>query len=638
MTTLKKLTSDFIKNQKEFMSLEDYLFLCKKDASTYASAPERLLKAIGKPTYPEFNTDLRSARIFQSRPVPIYETFKEFYGMELVIEKVVGFLKHSAQGLEESKQILYLLGPVGSAKSSLVERLKELMEREPVFVLADQDGNLSPVFEPPYGLFSPSYSKELGIPERHLKYKMSPWATKRLNEYKGDYSKFQVCKLYPNQLEQLCITKTEPGDENNQDISTLVGKLNIRQLEHFNQNDPDAYSFSGGLCLANQGMLDFVEMFKAPIKILNPLLTATQEGHYNGTEAIGAIGFNGLIVAHSNESEWNIFRNNKNNEAFLDRVCVIRVPYCLRINEEVEIYKKLLRHSNLKDSPVAPGTLEMLAEFSILSRLKALDKIYLPTKMRVYNGESVKEEDVDAKPLREYLDRSGLDEGFSGMSTRFAFKVLSKVFNFDKDEIAADPVHMLLVLEDAVRAEGFDDTLAETYINIVKTYLTDQFADNLYKDISAAYLDSYDEFGQSLFDKYVLYADYWMQDQDFRDPDTGQLLERVELDEELSKLEKPARIANPKEFRHEIVNYSLRYRAKHDGKNPPWKAYEKLKKVIEASLFSKTEDILPIISFAQKGSETDRKKHAQYIKHMKTLGYTQKQTERLTQWYLRSRK
>lgn len=638
MQTLSKLTSEFIKNQQEFMSLEEYLQLCKKDSSTYASAPERLLKAIGKPTYPNFSMDLRSARIFQSRPVPLYETFKDFYGMEAVIEKIVGFLKHSAQGLEESKQILYLLGPVGSAKSSLVERLKELMEKEPVFVLADEDGNLSPVLEPPYGLFSPSYSKDVSIPERYLKYKMSPWATKRLKEYGGDYSKFRVCKLYPNQLNQLCITKTEPGDENNQDISTLVGKLNIRQLEHFNQNDPDAYSFSGGLCLANQGLLDFVEMFKAPIKILNPLLTATQEGHYNGTEAIGAIGFNGLIVAHSNESEWNIFKNNKNNEAFLDRVCVVRVPYCLRTTEEVEIYKKLLKHSNLSDAPVAPGTLEMLAEFSVLSRLKALDGTYLPTKMRVYNGESVKEEDVHAKPLREYLDLSGIDEGFTGMSTRFAFKVLSKVFNFDKDEIAADPVHMLLVLEDSIKAEGYDDTVTETYLNIVKTYLTDQFAGNLYKDISAAYLDSYDDFGQSLFDKYLLYADYWMQDQDFRDPDTGQLLERVELDEELSKLEKPARISNPKEFRHEVVNFALRYRAKHNGNNPPWKGYEKLKKVIETSLFSKTEDILPIISFAQKGSETERKKHEQYIKHMKKLGYTQKQTERLTQWYLRSRK
>jgi serine protein kinase len=121
-------------------------------------------------------------------------------------------------------------------------------------------------------------------------------------------------------LRQIAISKTEPGDENNQDISTLVGKVDLRMLDRYSQNDPDAYSYSGGLCLANQGLLEFVEMFKAPIKMLHPLLTATQEGNYKGTEGFSAIPFNGVILAHSNEAEWQTFRNNKHNEAFLDRV------------------------------------------------------------------------------------------------------------------------------------------------------------------------------------------------------------------------------------------------------------------------------------------------------------------------------
>ena len=103
----------------------------------------------------------------------------------------------------------------------------------------------------------------------------------------------------PSVLRQIAITKTEPGDENNQDISSLVGKVDIRKLEHLSQDDPDAYSYSGGLCLANQGLLEFVEMFKAPIKMLHPLLTATQEGNFKGTEGFSAIPFNGVIVAHS---------------------------------------------------------------------------------------------------------------------------------------------------------------------------------------------------------------------------------------------------------------------------------------------------------------------------------------------------
>ena len=199
---------------------------------------------------------------------------------------------------------------------------------------------------------------------------MSPWAVKRLDEFGGDISKFSVVKLHPSKLRQICVAKTEPGDENNQDISALVGKVDIRKLEHFGQNDADAYSYSGGLNRTTQGVLEFVEMFKAPLKMLHPLLTATQDRTYVGTENVGAMPYQGLIIAHSNESEWQSFRANKNNEAFLDRISVIKVPYCLRVTEEKQIYEKLLTSSELKDAAIAPGTLEMLARFSVLTRLK----------------------------------------------------------------------------------------------------------------------------------------------------------------------------------------------------------------------------------------------------------------------------
>ncbi len=184
---------------------------------------------------------------------------------------------------------------------------------------------------------------------------MSPWAVKRLDEFGGDISKFSVVKLYPSRLRQICVAKTEPGDENNQDISALVGKVDIRKLEFFGQNDADAYSYSGGLNRTTQGLLEFVEMFKAPIKMLHPLLTATQDGTYVGTENVGALPYQGIIVAHSNESEWQSFRSNKNNEAFLDRICVIQVPYCLRVSEEKKIYEKLLRTQRSRQRAVRAG-------------------------------------------------------------------------------------------------------------------------------------------------------------------------------------------------------------------------------------------------------------------------------------------
>jgi serine protein kinase len=130
---------------------------------------------------------------------------------------------------------------------------------------------------------------------------------KRLDEFGGDISKFEVARLYPSKLRQIAVAKTEPGDDNNQDISSLVGKVDIRKLEHFQPERSRRLLLLGGLCHANQGLLEFVEMFKAPIKVLHPLLTATQEGNYIGTRR-WADPFNGIILAHSNEAEWQVFK------------------------------------------------------------------------------------------------------------------------------------------------------------------------------------------------------------------------------------------------------------------------------------------------------------------------------------------
>ncbi len=272
------------------------------------------------------------------------------------------------------------------------------------------------------------------------------------------------------------------------------------KLEHFSQNDPDAYSFSGGLCHANQGLLEFVEMFKAPIKVLHPLLTATQEGNYTGTETLGPIPFNGTILAHSNEAEWTVFKGNRNNEAFLDRICVVTVPYCLRVTEETAIYRKLLDASNLGGTPTAPETLEMLAKFCVATRLKEHENSNITSKMRVYDGEKLKDTDPKAKTLQEYKDQAGVDEGMTGISTRFAYKTLSETFNYDHTEVAADPVHMMYVLEQAIKREQFPDDTEKKYLEFIKAELAPRYAEFIGKEIQKAYLESYGEYGQNLFE------------------------------------------------------------------------------------------------------------------------------------------
>ena len=621
------------------MTLAQYLQACAEDPFCYASAAERMLKAIGEPAMVDTSKDPRLGRVFMNRTMRVYPAFSDFHGMEETVERIVGFFRHAAQGLEERKQILYLLGPVGGGKSSLGERLKSLMEREPVYILK-AGKQMSPVFESPLGLFdvdrmADSLQTRYGIPRRVLTGIASPWALKRLEEFDGDLSRFTVVKLHPSKLRQIAVAKTEPGDDNNQDVSALVGKVDIRQLESFSQNDPDAYSFSGGLNRANQGILEFVEMFKAPIKMLHPLLTATQEGNYVGTENIGSIPFTGVILAHSNEAEWQTFRNNRTNEAFLDRVCVIKVPYCLRVTEETRIYEKLISSSALGASPCAPNTFEMLARFTVLSRLKAHPNSTQFAKMRVYDGENIRETDPKAKTMQEYRDAAGVDEGMEGISTRFAFKVLSATFNHDPNEIAADPVHLMYVLEQAVRREQFPPELEASYLASLKSELAGRYAEFVGNEIQKAYLESYHDYGQNLFDRYLDYADAWIEDQDFKDPDTGQLLSRDLLNAELTKIEKPAGIANPKDFRNEVVKFSLRSRAASGGNNPSWTSYEKIRDVIEKRMFSQVEDLLPVISFGSKKDGDTETKHGQFVERMVSRGYTERQVRRLVEWYMR---
>jgi serine protein kinase len=258
--------------------------------------------------------------------------------------------------------------------------------------------------------------------------------------------------------------------------------------------------------------------------------------------------------------------------------------------------------------------------------------------MRVYDGESLKETDPHARSVQEYRDTAGVTEGMDGVSTRFAYKILSETFNHDTQEVAADPVHLMYVLEQAIRREQLPGEIEERYLEFIKEELGQRYAEFIGNEVQKAYLESYNDFGQNLFDRYVAYADAWIEDHDFKDSDTGQLMSRELLDQELSKIEKPAGIANPKDFRYEVVKFSLRARAKNGGKNPSWTSYEKIRDVIERRMFSQVEDLLPVISFGAKKDGDTEKKHEEFVQRMIDRGYTARQVRRLVEWYMRVKK
>lgn len=616
------------------MSFEDYFTLCKTDKLAYATASERLLAAIGQVEMVDTRKDDRLGRIFSNDTIPVFKTFAKIYGLENTIKDLVSFVKHAAQGLEERKQILYLLGPVGSSKSSCVQILKRLMESVPFYAIKG-----SPVFDSPLSLFNISDAEELGIPERYFGTIPSPWLIKRVQEANGDFSKLRIVKLYPSEAHQLAISHIEPGDENNQDISSLVGKLNIRELDKYAQNDPDAYSYSGGLCLGNRGIAEFAEMFKSPIKSLNPLLEATQSGFYKGTESISAIPFEGIIIAHSNESEWQKFRTDKKNEALIDRIFIVRVPYCLRYSEEVKIYEKMLRESSLNMAPCAPKTLETLAQFSVMSRLGPSSHSNRDVKMRIYNGENLKHKNPDAKNVPEYKKEAhekGFEEGFQGISTRFAFKILAQTFNYDSSEVAANPLHLLLILDDRIKQEHVSKEEEAALLAIIQ-HLYKEFHDSLDKDLKKAYIESYDEHGQTVWERYLNYAEAWLRGEDYRDPYSAISMTPEELEKFLEEIETPANVSNKKDFRNEVVNYNLRYKVAN-GKNVKWSSYNKIREVIESKIFSNLDDMLPIISSNSKATEEEKRNHKNFTERMMAEGYTKKQVQILVDWFVRSSK
>jgi serine protein kinase len=364
---------------------------------------------------------------------------------------------------------------------------------------------------------------------------------------------------------------------------------------------------------------------------------ATQEYQYTGTESIGVLPFEGMIVAHSNVNEWQKFRNDSKNEAFIDRIFLLRVPYCLRVSEEEKIYQKLIVNSSheIKEAPLAPFTIKSLAEFSILSRLKALANTPLELKMKVYDGENCKETDPAAKSIQEYRDLAGVDEGFEGLSTRFAFKALAKTFNFDPEEVAANPIHLFIVLKEMLVNEQLAQDRQDYLINVIDNHLVKGYLKYIEKELKSAYLDSFYEYGQNMFMRYLAFSDAWLSKTDYRDPQTGQVFNTQDLEKELEDLEKPAGISNPKDFRSEIIHFALRNKAT-TGQDLIWTEYEKIKNVIEKRLFQATENILPVISFSGQLSEDTKKQHQDFLARMIEKGYTEKQVRLIVEWYSRA--
>src|SRR6201984_757314 len=347
--------------------------------------------------------DPRTKRLYKDEPVKVFDFFAdEFFGIERTIAQIVRYFHSASLKGEESRQVLYLMGPVGSGKSSLVEKLhRGLEESEAMYAIEG-----CPMFEEPLHLIPRHLRKEfekmLGV---HFEGDLCPVCRFRLKEEFGTrYEEVPVAARFFSKRNRLGIGVVPPVDPNNQDTSVLIGSEDISKLDMYSEGDPRVLDLNGAINVGNRGMCEFIEVFKNETEYLHAMITATQEKVIPAPGRHGLVYVDTVIGAHSNEAEWQKFRADNTHEAILDRIVVIKVPYNLRLSEEVKIYQKIIRNSDFR-AHVAPHTLEVASMLPILSRLEPTGQCDLMTKLKLYHVEGGvgrgRTKKIDVQELKE---------------------------------------------------------------------------------------------------------------------------------------------------------------------------------------------------------------------------------------------
>jgi len=561
--------------------------------------------------------DLHVKRLFKDEPVKVYTFFAdEFFGIEKVVAQIARYFHSAALKGEESRQVLYLMGPVGSGKSSLVEKLQHGLEvSEPCYAIEG-----CPMAEEPLHLIPRhlrrEFEKMLGV---HVEGDLCPVCRFRLKEeFGGRYEEVPVVTRLFSKRNRVGVGVVPPVDPNNQDTSVLIGSEDISKLDLYSEGDPRVLDLNGALNVGNRGMVEFIEVFKNETEYLHAMITATQEKVIPAPGRHGMVYVDTVIVAHSNEAEWQKFKADHTNEAILDRIVVIKVPYNLRLAEEVKIYQKIIRHSDFR-AHVAPHTLEVASMFAILSRLEATTKCDLMTKLKLYSGEEVvekgKTKKIDVHELRDDTKR----EGMSGISTRFIMKALDNALS---DNIAGNCINPITVREALINmtkeADLPDDTRKQ-YLDFLQDILHKEYLEILEKEITKAFVYSYQEQAESLFQNYLDHAEAYVNRTRVKDRNTK---EELQPDEGFLKSieEQIAVIGSAAEgFRQEVIAYL--WAASRRGERVSYRSYEPLKEAIEKRLMTSVRDISRIITKARTRDEEQTGKYNAMVKNLLENGY-----------------
>jgi serine protein kinase len=626
LSIIKKQRQD---SQKESWngSFVDYLELVRQDPAITKLAARRLVDAIesyGSGTLDE--ADPRCKKLFGGDKLRTYSYFKdEFYGHERVIAKIMRFLKSASLKGEESRQVLLLMGPVGSGKSALADGVKKALEKgaEPVYHLEG-----CPVREEPLHLLPRSlrgeFEKLLGV---HIEGDLCPVCRYRLmEEFNGEYERFPVARSSFSQRARRGIAVVPPMDANSQDVSALIGSEDISKLDKYSEDDPRVLNLNGAFNVGNRGVVEFVEIFKNEIEFLHTILTATQEKNVPTPGKNSMLYFDGVIISHCNEAEWNRFKSEHTNEAILDRVVKIEVPYVLELSQEMKIYEKMIRRSDFK-AHIAPHTIKVAAMFSVMSRLKPSAKCDLLTKMKIYDGQEIVEKGktrkVDITDLREEAKHEGMD----GISTRFITKALDSALT-DSDKGFITPTRVIESLIKQVKEQIINEEDKKRFLEILQKIIREEYLKILEGEIAKAFVTAYEEQAQSLFDNYLDNAEAFTTRQKMKDRVTS---EEREPDEKFMRaIEEQIGVTGSMRdgFRSDVTAYMFaKFRR---GSKVDYRSYEPLREAIEGYLISSVKDMARIVTKSKSRDNEQQKKYSDMVNTLvNDYGYTPESAEEI---------
>lgn len=613
-------------SEKKFSgNLMDYIDLVEKDPSIVKTSHQRLNEAINEHgSYVMPDSDPRKSKVFDGESVKVYKYFEnEFFGMENVIAKIMSFLDGAAHRGEESRQVLLLMGPVGAGKSALTEHIKRALESKKFFHLKGDPHRGEPLQLIPRSLRT-EFEKTLGV---KIEGDISPVARhKLLNELNGKYENFEVEESSFSQRARRGVAAVPPMDANSQDVSVLIGSVDISKLDKYAEDDPRALSLTGAFNTGNRGIVELIEVFKNEIEFLHTIITATQEKRVPSPGKSDMLHFDGVILAHCNEAEWNRFQSEHTNEAILDRIVKVAVPYCLELNQEMKIYEKMLGKSDFK-AHIAPHTLKVASMFSIMSRLKPSAKCDPLTKMKIYNGEEVLEKGrvkkVDIKDLREEAKHEGMD----GISTRFITKAIDHALsNSDKNMVT--PISMMDSLTKMVKEQIVDEAFKKTCLELLQKTIREEYLKILESEIAKAFVTAYDEQAQSLFENYLDHAEAYTTRAKVKDRVTKE--ERQPDEEFMKSIEEQIGISGSAKdgFRSDVTAYM--FAKMRRGEKISYSSYEPLKEAIEGYLINSVKSLARIVTKSKTRDKEQKEKYSEMVETLcETYGYTPESAEEI---------